>query len=526
MKPPDRQPKLIFCLFFSFKVYNDLQDFKSVVTKDAYYQDDTIQPNDLVPHNRGHTSDDLMETESQSQYFLDKMEDENDSDILSDLFNTDVETAVHHLQKRSYTNRIDAKIEVLVVVDNSIYRHYMKKSRNKERVALARIRRYYGMVFAMVDQRFQTITDHEISITAKISGIHIAKSRQDSAWLEYAVEWGKSGTIGRVDANVALRSFQKWLKTQEDLPKYDHAIVFTRYLLINRGNVEVGGMAFVDSICKTDEGSSSSIVADLGDFQCVKVATHELGHSLGAQHDGEGISSDCPPDGNYVMAPQNTNDKAKLKNAFTFSHCSVRQMKALLRTDLGKCVQDRPVVHYQYNLERRPPGQIYSASVQCKLIFGKKSGFCNKGKMRSYMCGQLWCKDPVNPRTCRTHSYLTALPGTKCGRSRTCHLGECVRHPNSAVLFKPSISNTISLNKSPYRTRTNLNNKIHRLSPARGRLARPRSRARARSQRKKPENCKDKNETYCSGLLSINPRACRRRQLNEYCCNTCFSRRR
>ena len=32
------------------------------------------------------------------------------------------------------------------------------------------------------------------------------------------------------------------------------------------------------SICHLGDASSSSIVSDPGDFQCVKVAAHELGH--------------------------------------------------------------------------------------------------------------------------------------------------------------------------------------------------------------------------------------------------------
>lgn len=34
------------------------------------------------------------------------------------------------------------------------------------------------------------------------------------------------------------------------------------------------------SICDIQNGFSISIVADEGDFQCIKIAAHELGHRL------------------------------------------------------------------------------------------------------------------------------------------------------------------------------------------------------------------------------------------------------
>lgn len=54
------------------------------------------------------------------------------------------------IRKRS---RTEAKVGVLVVVENSIYRQYLQDNGNNPKAALARIRRYYGMIFAMVRVR-------------------------------------------------------------------------------------------------------------------------------------------------------------------------------------------------------------------------------------------------------------------------------------------------------------------------------------------------------------------------------------
>ena len=51
-----------------------------------------------------------------------------------------------------------------------------------------------------------------------------------------------------------------------------------RYRLTTKQGVGLGGMAYLNAVCGTDSGNAVSIVADRGDFQCVKVATHELAH--------------------------------------------------------------------------------------------------------------------------------------------------------------------------------------------------------------------------------------------------------
>ncbi|KAH9489509.1 Phospholipase B-like 1 [Bulinus truncatus] len=247
-----------------------------------------------------------------------------------------------------------------------------------------------------------------------------AMRREDSGWLEQIVDWSTVASHGMasVYTDRALKKFTKWLTGRRHLPEFDHAMIFTSYRLIH----QTRSMAYMNAVC--DQSSSVSIVADRGDFQCVKVATHELAHSLGANHDGDKQTKSCPPSGNYVMSPQPSHEKQVLKNAFYFSPCSIRDIKPT-----SSCVKSDPPVYYSYDLRRLPPGHLYTADMQCKLIFGKKSGFCTEVIVQDVMCGQLWCKDPQKPLACRTNSYLTALPGTECGVNKVCHLGECTLDP-------------------------------------------------------------------------------------------------
>ena len=55
------------------------------------------------------------------------------------------------------------------------------------------------------------------------------QTRSDSSWIEYIVSYSSDpAKPGRVNANRALKKFQKWLLTREHLPKFDHAMAFTR----------------------------------------------------------------------------------------------------------------------------------------------------------------------------------------------------------------------------------------------------------------------------------------------------------
>ncbi|XP_076442525.1 uncharacterized protein LOC143281279 [Babylonia areolata] len=478
---------------------------------------------------------------------------------------------------------IGAKVELLVVVENSIYRKFLANNQNNRQAALARIRRYYGIVVAMMDQRFHTIEDRRLSIMVRISGIIVAETREDSGWLEKLADWSNVGRHnGRASVNTdkALFDFSQWVKAQHlTLPKFDHAMVFSGYRLSNRYDISFGGKAYLGAICDTKNGNSVSIVSDTGDFQCVKVATHELAHSLGSVHDGDPGFESCPAKGNYVMAPVATHDTSKLRNAFFFSRCSVKQMKKLLRSKKAACVRDEPTVYYKYDLQRFPPGKMISPDQHCQMIYGPKSTFCNEYDVQVVVCGQLWCRDPNMNGACRTNSYLTALPGTPCNKDMSCHLGECLANSviqertsrnrdhsrktsssssSSSSSSTPSSSSSSS-RKPPSSTRKaggeeqqeEMDNTIptvpqsvirgrvgrrpgkpnrdHGRRGSRSRSGRRRSRSRSRSKSRRRGRCKadqpDMNVTYCRGLVTLNPGACKRRAIKNYCCRTCAFRR-
>ncbi|XP_041365629.1 A disintegrin and metalloproteinase with thrombospondin motifs adt-2-like [Gigantopelta aegis] len=85
-----------------------------------------------------------------------------------------------------------------------------------------------------------------------------------------------------VNAQLTLDNFRSWLTNNSRLPDYDHAMLVTGYDLFSedrgyRFNVTTG-LAYFRGMCKTTDGSSSSLFEDHGAFQSVRTIAHELGH--------------------------------------------------------------------------------------------------------------------------------------------------------------------------------------------------------------------------------------------------------
>ncbi|XP_045187129.1 metalloprotease mig-17-like isoform X2 [Mercenaria mercenaria] len=390
------------------------------------------------------------------------------------------------LSKRHYMKHTDTTIELLLVIDNSTFQKFLRETMFDIDDARKRIKQYFSILIAIVNQRFETITDKTYSIHVQICDIYIAETKRDVVWLEYIARWSAYNGNSIVSASRALKRFQKWLRRNSSLPKYDHAILLTSYILKRRLK-KVDGLAFVGTMCDTVEGKSSSIVQDIGDFKSAGVITHELGHSLGATHDGEGINKICPADKNYIMAPQNAHEQNVSRNVFYFSQCSMRQLKHFIMSSKAKCLLNVPRDTTSHDLIKKPPGKMFDKNDQCRMAFGSSSMFCEIESARSMICSRLWCTSDMENK-CHSNNRLMALPGTPCGQGKFCHLGECVSPYRQSIAYK-------MYNRTP-------------------------------TMRDGVCPAGDFNTIYCSVIIKASPRLCEERKgMKKTCCQSCRDRR-
>lgn len=103
-------------------------------------------------------------------------------------------------------------------------------------------------------------------------------------------------------------------------------IVKTRLLLFLRKELfettkDSLGVTFVGGMCHPQTSCS---MVEANSFKAVQVAAHELAHSMGVPHDGEGAAARCPGEG-FIMG------QSLSEETFAWSNCSRDAISAFLR---------------------------------------------------------------------------------------------------------------------------------------------------------------------------------------------------
>ncbi|KAL3836841.1 hypothetical protein ACJMK2_022254, partial [Sinanodonta woodiana] len=314
-------------------------------------------------------------------------------------------------------------VKVAVVIDKGLWNFYYSTVQSqsaitRRRNAIKCIHQVYSHLMNGINMLYKGITDTSIRISVVLSTFIILQTDLVFQHIESKVIHHNG--IMYIDGLPYLKDVINWdtNTAANDELTFSHGIVFTKFKLYNKvfENNAGGGLCVTGGVC--NRGIRMSIVEMRSYVWTVRAAAHEMGHSLGADHDGDEGSRECRADDEFIMGPKivaNFPGKPYNKNPWIFSTCSINAFKRTLPTKT--CLSDAGFYfdHDDYQAYvKNEPGVVYSADVQCELIGGSKSVLCQTA--RKDICLLMRCTDPKTGICLPT--YHGAARGTECGEHK------------------------------------------------------------------------------------------------------------
>ncbi|CAB0042865.1 unnamed protein product [Trichogramma brassicae] len=318
------------------------------VLKDVVSKMDHLQSTRLVPKvSRDRRSVDYEMTEHHVVY---KRSASHEDEMFSDFAYMEPDRLNKRYRRKRSIDDLDARVkrsleshtrekreapyviypEILCIVDYDGYRMHGGDNPN--------VKRYFVSFWNGVDLRYKLLKGPKIRIS--IAGIIISRAKNATPYLE-------RNRVGRdaIDSAAALTDMGKYLYRERRLPVYDIAVAVTKLDMCRRQyanevcNRGTAGFAYVGGACvvnkRLEKVNSVAIIEDTGGFSGIIVAAHEVGHLLGAVHDGSPPPSylggpgaqKCRWEDGYIMS-----DLRHTEKGFRWSSCSVQSFHHFLNS--------------------------------------------------------------------------------------------------------------------------------------------------------------------------------------------------
>jgi len=301
--------------------------------------------------------------------------------------------------------------EFIIVADYTIYRLFGGN--------IGRIVKYLVSYWNAVDLRYRLLTTPKIRFN--IAGIIIGTDNDAIPYME-----NSRTEVSKLDADRALRGMADYFYRENRFPKdfYDMVIAMTHLDMCNMltddfCDPSTLGYAYVAGACDRNATKQSSeavgIVEDNGGYSGIIPTAHEIGHLIGARHDGNPKGAgDCPAHDGFIM----TSGLMLHENGFEWSSCSINAFYNFINEDRAKCLYNEPVKEGT-PVKRVLPGTLMSLDDQCHKVSGTKA--CNTD---ATVCTRLDCEYPGIEGFCR--ATAPAAEGSPCGDGLICLNGKCV----------------------------------------------------------------------------------------------------
>ncbi|XP_045608601.2 A disintegrin and metalloproteinase with thrombospondin motifs 3 isoform X1 [Procambarus clarkii] len=239
-----------------------------------------------------------------------------------------------------------------------------------------------------------------------------------------------------------LKNFCKWqskINTKSTSKGWDHALLLSGHDLWNSApskNTTVG-LAYVGGMCSR---SYSCTVNEATSLAAAYIIAHEMGHNLNMKHDGSGQATRCRRN-EFIMSP------VMSSGATTWSSCARDALNTFL-ANRGECLtsaKTRSLSHTTNHHDGKAPGKRFNADDQCHYMYGEGwRKFYSSQHPFNNVCREIWCR---KGRFLKTPS-AAALEGTRCGASKMCKRGRCLKAEHADKNKIRMRSSTITTKKS------------------------------------------------------------------------------